>query len=250
MKNILTFEQLNESKKIEGFIENLMGKFFSDIDREKLRKLLSPYKETMIKLSKKYNVNGSIDVNKIHTDIKSLSVNERHYNDYYDFDDDDENNIVLRYLYKFFIKWPKNIIVGIWGMFKLTVIESFQDGGMGIGMGILGIIMWILAAILAFLVSVLVYQVTDHTLFGLKSGVVKSISFEPAHSYQQAHTLIIGKTTTVYYTTEWKNDAWHAEVKGGDRLEKWETQNRSVADNTEVGDSITNDDNWTWEITE
>ena len=263
MKHLLHYNQINEGAKLEEFVPKIVKNFSKDIDTEDLLKFLMPYKNKLDALVKKYLKGTSIDGDQIMADLKSFNfgITEK-LGDYgherwrFDgdlpFDEDDNNNVVLRYLYKFFIGWPKAFAAGLWDIFKATVVETFQDGGMGIFISIMAFLMWIIAAVIIFIVSLWIYQVSDHALFGLKTGNVTSeVRFEPRHTIQVPHTYYIGKTMYTYYTTEWVDDRWHTDVKGGNgRTETWVTYNRWVGEHTKTGSEVTNDDNWSWEWTD
>lgn len=255
MKYLKTHQQLNESKG-ENILKDLLDNFSKKVDTKKLSEFVTPHKEFLKPYFNKYVENGVIDAELIHSDFKKLnftaSTNESWYRDD-DYADNTDNNPILRFLYKFFVRWPKSFVKGLWEFFYDTVIETFKDGGMGIVMSFLMLLMWVGTAILVFILGVFTYQVTDYAFNGLDKGVVKTeVRFEPAHYEDHVHTMIIGKTTTTYVTHDWEPDKWHTQVQeeGGKSVENWVTYNKEVGEHTNVGQEVNNDDNWTWEGTE
>ena len=250
MQYIKSFNQLNESKSSD-LVNKLLTKF-SKLDVSKLRSLLEPYKETIKKYHDKYSKNNVVDIQLIHNDLKkfSFNTNERNSWDDEDFADDESNNLVLRILYRIFVRFPKSVVTGIWEFFRDTVIESFRDGEYFLGM-VMSVV-WVIAAILTFAIGVFTYQVIDHSFNGLEKGRITSeISFTPAHLQPIVNTVSNGKTTYTYTTYVQVPDTWTAQVTGENgRIEDWSTTNSRIADYVKVGDNIKNDDNWTWCLTE
>jgi len=251
MKHIKTYQQLNESKN-EDILKPILDKFSSKIDMKGLTEFLLPNKELLKNHYMKYVKNGVIDANAIHSDFSkfNFSANESWYRKN-DYADDTDNNPILRFLYKLFVRWPKSFVSGIWEFFHDTVIESFKDGGMGIVMGFFALLMWIVVAILVFLLGVLIAQTIEWGMNGLDKGKVKTeLRFEPAHYELHTHTINTGKTFYTYTTNDYVPDKWHTQVEGENgRIEQWVTYNHSVGDTTKVGQEVKNDDNWSWEGT-
>jgi hypothetical protein len=253
MKYLKTYQQINESKGSD-FLEGVLDKFSKSIDSKKLSEFITPHKEFLRPYFDKYVKNGIINADLIHSDFSKLNfkANESWGRDD-DYAYDTDNNPVLRYLYKFFVRWPKSFVKGIWEFFHMTVIETFKDGGMGVVMSMFMSMMWVLAAILVYLLGMLMYQVTDYAFNGLEKGKVKTeIKFEPAHYEDHVHTIIVGKVTTTYITHDWEPNKWHTQVQdeNGKRVENWVTYNKEVGEHTKVGQEVVNDDNWSWEGTE
>lgn len=250
MLYIKSFDQLNESKSSD-LVSKLLTKF-SKLDVNKLKNILEPYKDTIEKYYNKYSKNNVVDIQLIHNDLKkfSFNTNERNSWDDEDFGDNESNNLVLRILYKIFVRFPKSVVTGIWGFFKETVIEAFQDGEYFLGM--LMSVVWTIAAILAFAISVFTYQFVDHTFNGLETGKITSeLIFTPEHIQPIVHTVSNGKTSYTYTTYINVPDTWTAQVTGDNgRVEDWSTTNSKLANYVKVGDKINNDNNWTWSFTE
>jgi len=250
MQYLQTFEQLNESNKNE-LVKKLLEKF-SKLDINKLKKILDPYKDTLKKYYDKYSKDNVVDVQLIYNDLKRFSFTSERYSweEPEDYADDTSNNIILRILYKVFVRFPKNIVTGIWEIFKETVIELFQEGEYF--MGSLMSIIWVIAAILAFVISVYTFQFVDMSFNGLEKGTITSeLTFTPAHNQPIVNTVSNGKTTYTYTTYIWVPDTWTAQVTGDNgRVEDWSTTNSNLVDHVKKGDHIKNDQNWTWTFTE
>lgn len=244
---ILSYQELNESRK-NDILEKLLNNFAKNVDTTKLSNLLKSHKVQLNILVKKYVTDGVIDANRIHADIKNLSIlkEERGYYDE-EFDEDDNNNVILRYLYKIFIKWPRNLVVGIWDMFKETVIETFEDS---FWMGILSSILWIISAIIVFLLSLFVYMTVEHFVNFMEKGVVKTqTEFVPQHTEYITQTTHVGNSTIITQVPVNVPDQWKLQVKdakGSDRTEYWYTSNREAGTNVKIGDTISNGEVWNW----
>jgi hypothetical protein len=250
MKKLLTYQQLNESNKATEVLENLLQKFDEKIDSEKLFKFLLPFKKEMDLLCRKYYKNGTIDADQIHSDLKSFSLmkEERGYEE--EFDEDEANNVILRYLYKFFFKWPKNFVTGLWEFFHTTVIETWQDDMMGKFMSMLMLIVWILAGILVYIISVWSFLFFDVKMNGLTSGRVEENRFEAAHTERYSTTVWVGKVPVTTWHTRHVPDRWHIQVIGKDgRVEDWVTYNTNASNIAKPGNEVQKDDNWSWENT-
>jgi len=244
MRYIKSYTQLNESAKGSDILKTLLDKFSKNIDSKKLAELILPNKDILLPYYKKYVKDGVINADMIYSDLSKFNfkANEGYWDK--DYADDKNNHPVLRFLYKLFVRWPKSFISGIWEVFYDTVIDTWRDSKfMSILMGVL----WILAAMLIYLLGYITYSVVEHSMNGLESGVVKTEEFKPAHYELRPHTIIIGKATTTYYTNDYIPDTWYIEVEGENgRVETWQTTNSQVGENTEEGDKVINDDNWTW----
>jgi hypothetical protein len=254
MKHLKSYQQINESKGSEP-IKDILEKFSKKIDTKELVEFLQPYKMHIKKYYDKYVKDGVINADLIHSDFSRLNftANEERGFRYGDEDyADEDNNPVLKFLYKLFVRWPKNFVTGLWHFFNETVIETFKDGGMGIVMGIFALAMWIATAILVFALGVFTYQFIEMEFNGLDHGKVESeVSFEPAHYEMTPHTMYIGKTTQTYYTNDYYPDAWHVEVEGEKgRIEKWGTGSERAANHARMGTEISKEDGWSWEWTE
>lgn len=233
-------------------MEKILQNFEDKIDNTKLFEFLKPFKNEMDLLCRKYYKNGTIDANQIHSDLKSLSVmNEERSWGELDFDEDDNNNIILRYLYKFFIKWPTDFIKGLWDFFKVTVIEPWEDGIGGKFISVMSMSLWILVGILIYVVSVWSFLFFDMKMNGLHSGKVTETQFEVAHQEQRSNVIMVGKTTIVQYYTVDIPDRWHIQVEGENgRVEDWVTYDKSASDKAQPGEEVTKNQDWSWEMTE
>jgi hypothetical protein len=243
MRYIKSYTQLNESAGSD-ILKTLLDKFSNNIDSKKLAELILPNKDILLPYYKKYVKDGVIQADMIYSDFSKFNfkANEGYWDK--DYADDKNNHPVLRFLYKLFVRWPKNLITGIWEIFYDTVIDTWKDSKfMSILMGVL----WILTAMLIYLLGYITYSVVEHSINGLESGIVKSEGFKPAHYELRPHTITNGKTTTTYYTNDYIPDTWYIEVEGENgRVETWQTTNSQVGENIEEGDQVINDDNWTW----
>ena len=74
MKNLMTFKQLNESKSVDDILKTLLEKFEKGVDSKKLFQFLLPFKKEMDLLCRKYYKEGKINADRIHSDLKSLSL--------------------------------------------------------------------------------------------------------------------------------------------------------------------------------
>ena len=251
MQYIKTFNQLNESND-SNILEKLLSKFSENIDSDKLKKLLEPYQNTIKKYYDKYYKNGVIDAQLIYNDFKkfNFSANEEYSWDDEDYADDDSKNPILRLLYRVFVRFPKNVITGIWSIFKETVIDSFSDGD--IMLGAIASFLWVITAVLVFVLGVFTYQATDWYFNGLESGkIITELEFKPAHSQPVVHTISNGKTTSTYITYIWVPDTWTTEVEGENgRIEDWSTTNPNLVDKVRIGTLVKNDTDWQWVGTE
>ncbi len=255
MKRLLTYQQLNESNKVTEVLENLLQKFDEKIDSEKLFQFLLPFKKEMDLLCRKYYKDGTIDADQIHSDLKSFSLmkEEKGYFDR-EYDEDDANNVILRYLYKFFVKWPRNFVTGLWDLFKTTVIETWQDDMMPIMskfMSMLMLIVWILVGIVVYLISVWAFLFFDMKMNGLTQGKVEENRFEAAHIEHYSTTIYVGKVPVTTWHTRNVPDRWHIQVIGKDgRIEDWVTYNPQASEEAQPGTNVTKNDDWSWEDTE
>lgn len=255
MKKLLTYQQLNESNKVTDLFEKLLQKFDEKIDTEKLFQFLLPYKKEMDLLCRKYYKEKTIDADQIHSDLKSFSLmkEEREWWEK-EYDDDETNNTILRYLYKFFVKWPRNFVTGLWNIFKMTVIETWQDDMMPVMsklMSVLALAMWILTGILVYLISVWTFLFFDMKMNGLTQGKVNKNQFEAAHVEHYTTTIYIGKDPVTQYHTRNVPDRWHIQVLGEKgRIEDWVTYNPQASEEAQPGTNVTKNDDWSWEDTE
>jgi len=255
MKRLLTYQQLNESNKFTEVLENLLQKFDEKIDSEKLFQFLLPFKKEMDLLCRKYYKDGAIDADQIHSDIKSFSLmkEERGYFDR-EYDEDEANNVILRYLYKFFVKWPKNFVTGLWKFFHMTVIETWQDsydGFLSKVMSVIALICWILVGVIVYLISVWAFLFFDMKMNGLTSGKVEENRFEAAHTEQYSTTVIVGKVPVTTWHTRNVPDRWYIQVVGeSGRIEDWVTYDPQSSEAAQPGANVIKDDNWSWEDTE
>lgn len=255
MKKLLTYQQLNESNKASEVLEKLLQKFDEKIDTEKLFQFLLPFKKEMDLLCRKYYKNGTIDADQIHSDLKSLSLMKEEYEWYKrEFDEDENNNTILRYLYKFFVKWPRNFVTGLWDIFHMTVIETWQDDMMpilGKVMSMLMFIVWILVGIIVYMISVWAFLFFDMKMNGLTHGEVKKNQFEAAHIEHYSTTVYVGKVPVTTWHTRNVPDRWHIQVTGEKgRIEDWVTYNPNASEIAQPGTEVKKDDNWSWEDTE
>ena len=250
MKHLQTYQQLNESQKMNNFLEDLLKSMCEKIDSKKISHFLLPFKKEMDSLCKKYYINGKVDADRIYSDLKSFDLTTESYWEP-TYDEDKKNNVVLRWLYKFFVKWPKGFVTGLWDIFKITVIDPWGDGALGKSLSILMSGCYILVGILVYIISVYSFLFFDMKMNGLTHGKVEGESFEKAHSETRTMTTMAGKTpiTTVY--TVWVEDRWFIQVKGDNgRVEDWVTYNPQVGNQTGDGSEVTKDNNWSWSNTE
>lgn len=249
MKHLQTFESFSVNEKFDGgdFLSKLLNSFSKNIDMKKLQEYILPHKELIKGYYLKYVKDGVVDSQSMYNDFSkfNFSTNEGFYDDYAD---DLDNNSILRFMYKLFVRWPKTFIKGLWEFFHFTVIETFKDGGLGIVMSFFGILAWILTAILTFLIGFLIVEYVDLGMNGLERGKVKTeLRFEPHHYELHTHTVFSGKSMFSYTTNDYVADRWHATVEGDNgRIESWVTYNQDLSKSTKVGQEINNDDNWIW----
>jgi hypothetical protein len=199
---------------------------------------LSPYKSYITKLAKKYTTDGVIDFDRIYNDLKSLrfGISESF---------DKKNNIVLRLLHSFFIGLPKSLIVNMWNIFKDIVIDSFKTRDWITGT--LSSIATILVIVIIYTLSYFSYQTGEHVINGLNYGEVKYIKFEPAHYEKRVRLMHTGSGIHTYRSNYYIADRWIVYVVGENgREEKWVTYSPEIANNTKIGQTIENDDDWDW----
>jgi hypothetical protein len=243
MRYIKSYTQLNESTGFD-ILNPLLDKFSKNIDSKKLSELILPNKDILLPYYKKYVKDGVIQADMIYSDFSKFNfkANEGYWND--DYADDQDNHPVLRFLYKLFVRWPKNFITGVWRLFYDTVIDTWRDSKF---VSILASILWTVAAILVYLLGYLAYSLVEHSVNGLETGIVKSEEFRPAHYETHVHTTTVNNMTSTYTTSDWVPDTWFVEVEGENgRVETWQTINQQIGESTKEGDKVTNDDNWTW----
>jgi len=248
MKTILTYNQLNESYRGSEYLEKLLLRFEEKIDNKRLSQFLLSYKREVDIICRKYYENGVINGNKILSDLKSLSLMKEEM----EYDDDQKNNIILRYLYKFFVKWPRNLVSGLWRIFHITVIEQFQNGGtLEVLMGSIMAILYSLVAIIVCIISVHTFLFFDMKLNGLTEGKVVKNKFESSHTEHYTQSVIVGKSVIQIPQTRFVPDRWHVDIAGKDgRIESWVTYYQGAANLAKPGVEIKKDDNWSWEGTE
>jgi hypothetical protein len=252
MKHLKNFEQLNESivgDKLKSVLDRL-----SKIDTKNLVEALLPYKHLLKPYYDKYYVNGVVQPELIEADIRKFNFTAKTNEGMFDFDyaDEKSNPLILRILYKVFVRFPKAIIEIIVDHFKFTY-ESFKEKDYTAGF--LGLLVSTVVVVVMWILGVFAYQCGDYLFNGLDNGVAKSgAQFEPAHYETHVHHVHSGKTSYTYTTRDYVPDRWHLEVQGlgedSTRTEKWVTYNKDEGDGVWKGDTLTNDDNWTWEVTE
>jgi hypothetical protein len=220
-----------------------MSSFSKKIDGKKLSSLILPNKDLLIPYYKKYVQNGVINADAIYDNFSKFNFSSNE-----SYSDDESNNPILRFLYKFFVKWPKSFISGIWELFKETVIDEWRFSKTS---SIIAGMLWLIVGIFAFLLGSITYSLIENEINGLKSGKVTEESFKSGHYEVHLHTIIVGKSKRVYTTTDWVPDSWYVEVVGENgRKEVWYTHNDKVGKTTKVGQEVVNDDDWTWTGTE
>lgn len=252
MKNLMTFKQLNESKSVDDILKTLLEKFEKGVDSKKLFQFLLPFKKEMDLLCRKYYKEGKIDADRIHSDLKSLSLMKEERGYYREeYDENEANNVILRYLYKFFVKWPKNFVTGVWEFFEMTVIDTWHDDDiLGKVLSFFSIIMWVFVGVLIYMISTWTFLFFDVKYNGLTSGKVERKSFERAHSETYYTTISTENSTITIPQTRWVNDRWHILVKGEKgREEYWVTYNPAASESVVEGSEVKKDDNWSWEDT-
>jgi hypothetical protein len=198
-------------------------------------------------MARKYSSDGILDGDRIKRDLISFNLTTESrwhrydYNRKPEYDEEESNSIILRYLYKVFVKFPKNFISGIFNFFKDIIVDTFREGEYVIS--IMMSIITIVLAVLLFILGVFIYEAIEHEMNGIESGVVNSTSFEPAHTEPITHVIIINGHSHTYITNEWVNDRWWVEIRDGKRVENWYSYN---IQNASVGDTLLNDENWIW----
>lgn len=249
MKHLKSYHQLNESKG-EDILKSILDKFSTKVDMKRLVEFILPNKEVLKPYYLKYVKNGVIDAGMIYNDFSkfNFSANESWI---WDYAEDEDNNPILRFLYKLFVRWPKNFIKELWEIFHDTVIDSFKEGGMGIAMSFFGLLTWIGVATIVFLLGVLTVHAIDWGINGLDKGKIKTeLRFEPAHYETNIRIMYIGKIRHTYTTNDYVQDRWHTQIEGeSGRVEQWTTYNHEIADTLKVGQEVSKDDNWSWEKT-
>jgi hypothetical protein len=241
------YQQLNESINSNA-LETILNKFSKGVDSKKLSSLVISNKNFFMPYFKKYVKDGVVMSDMIYQDLSKLnfSANESWYDE--DYADKEDNNPVLRFLYKLFVRWPKNLVMGIWNLFKEMVIDEWRFDKT---MSIFASLLFIVSSILIFFLGYLAYAFVEHEVSGLKTGEVQSEEFVPGHFEMRVHTIIAGKVPMTYTTNDWVPNAWYVEVVGKNgRKELWYTYNSTIGRSVKKGQEITNDDNWTWGETE
>lgn len=234
MNNLLTYEQMFESTDSGGVMKILNR--IKMVDSSKMIKLISKHGNLIEKLVKKYVVDGVIMVDKIESDVKNLQfgVSENLENE----------NVILRLLYKFFYSWPKAVVEVIWEYIYDLVIYPFKKGRIISSMiGSIGIL--IVAGIVC-LFSIWILSVGDVMVNGIERGRVEKVEFIPAHDEMRVQTIYNGGQRSDWYYTEHVPDGWQVYVSDGERVETWITHSKELGNTTEVGDSLTNGIGWRW----
>lgn len=242
MKHLTHFQKFNESNTsvssetelLDSMLKKLSGK------SEKIWKLLYPYRETLSKKLSKYYVGGVIRTDLIESDIKNLRF-MRQTNEGF-FDEDTKIGRVLNFI----IGLPGNIIRSLISEIE-DLIYDFKKGNY-----LFAAIKIFITAIVSLLVFAMVYFVVDtvqYAMYGLDQGVVKSeVKYVPASSRHQY--VRVGKHTSM--VTKHIPEHWTIKVQGigadSSRTEIWYTYEEDIAEKTQMGDTITNDENWSYDL--
>lgn len=249
MKHLRRFNESGDADVVEPMLRKMANK-----DTKGLVSALTPYRSLLKPYYDKYFVDGEIRADLIEADIRRMNFTAKANEEYSwdeDYGDKKTNPLVLRILYKVFVRFPKTIIEIIADWFK-EMIGEFRAGN--IGSGLLQILIGALTALIVYVMSILAYQCGDYLFNGLDKGVAKSgAEFEPAHYETHTHH-VGGKHPYTYTTRDYVPDRWHVEVQGlgeeSHRVERWTTYDRQEGDGVWKGDTLTNDENWTWDGTE
>jgi len=250
MKHLKDFEQLNESlvaDNLRAITQKLANK-----DNKSIIELFLPYKHLLKPYYKKYYVNGAIQADLIESDLRGFNFTAKTNEGWErEYDEDDSNPLLLRILYKIFYKFPKSVIDMIVGFVK-DILDDLRHGQYF--RGLVRSFIGIAVAVVVWILGIFAYQCTDYIFNGLEKGVsIGGSTFEPAHYETHVHTVNTGKTHYTYTTHDFVPDRWHVEVRGiedKDRVEKWVTYSKSIGEDVWKGDTLLNDESWTWEITE
>ncbi len=246
---------MNESAigdKMKSALEKLSGK-----ENKSLIELLMPYRHLLKPYYEKYYVNGAIQPELIEADIRRFNFTARANEgwesivDSRDYADNQSNPVLLRILYKVFVRFPKGIVSALAEWFG-DMFRHFREGETY--SGLVSATITAVAAVLIYILCIGAYQCGDYIFNGLDNGVAMGgAEFEPAHYETHTHH-VGGKHPHTYTTRDYVPDRWHVEVRGLDkeenRTEKWATYNREVGDAVWKGDTLTNNEDWTWEVTE
>lgn len=250
MKHLQTYYQLNESINTSNFMKKILENFDDKIDKSKLTKIVMRFKNDLYRLFTKYSENSKINADRIFKDVKSFNLTTESYWDP-EYDEDQSNNVILRMLYKFFIKWPKNVVKFIWEMFYDTVIETWKWGSaLDRIMSGLMLACWIIVGIVVYFLIYLSVMFIDMKFNGIEHGKVTDKVFQAEHNELVPVTIMVGKVPVTTYHTVHYNDRWFVQVTNGDRVEDWVTYNRDLADTTSIGKEIDKIEDWSWSSTE
>jgi hypothetical protein len=253
MKHLKNFSQMFEAAG-DGPVEAML-KRIEKKDTKALVSALMPYKHLLKPYYDKYYRGGEIRADLIEADIRKLNFTAKANEEYgwdEDYADDRRNPMILRILYKVFVRFPKSVVSIIADWFK-DMIYSFRSGD--IRFGIARLLVGAVTAFLVFLLGLFAYQCGDWLFNGLDKGVAKGgARFEPAHYETHVHRVHSGKSSYTYVTHDYVPDRWHVDVQGigeeSHRVEQWTTYDRQAGDGVWKGDTLVNDENWTWDGTE
>jgi hypothetical protein len=236
MGYVHTFDSFINENENRDIVKKTLDKFSQKVDTKKLSKLLMSHKDLILPYYKKYCKDGVINIDLIKSDIKKLDFSVKES----DYSDDKKNNPVLRFLYKVFVKWPKELVESIWEFLK----GSFEEG---LIFGTLASLLTVMACIVTFVLMVAGYALVDQSINGLEKGVVKSKTFIPAHEENSQQSYYINGVLQFQEFNYDVPDVWEINVIGKDgREEAWHTMDSSAIKGVEVGQEISKGEKWTW----
>lgn len=201
-------------------VEYYLNQFSEKIDIKKLKEKLKPFSSKLQKIAKKYtNNNGLIDIRLIEKDIpmkEGLGENIK--------------NILQKILnLPFYII---NIIAWTFSSWEIFLRN-------------------VMVAAIVFIFTISIYQIGEHSINGIGTGVVKDWEFVPEHVERTRHTYTDSDgEEQEYYTEETIPDTWNIEVREPNtgRVETWTTIDRELGTSTEKQDVVRIED-WDWKGT-
>ncbi len=246
MEYIKTYEQhLNDDLILEKLDLNKIEEYVKKIgSNPNLFKMVDKLKKYLQPLYKNYTKDGVIQLDKLSSDIKSLSLNTSEEFDFYNterhFDYNKREyvttreNKILKILTKI-IKAPYELVKWVWE----SIVDNFEDGFWS---GTLWTIIMICMATLIVLLGIIIYLMVDHLINKFETGIVvnKEIKFTPAHMNVVPVTVSTGKSISTVLIPIYVPNTWSVKVKDidGERVEIWSTSNQSYVEGIGVGDTL------------
>lgn len=243
MKHLNNFERFNESTNSRDSEMKLLEKIIEKLstNSEKFLKFFLPYKETLVNRLKKYYIDGVIRADLIESDIKNLKLMRMTNEDY---DSKSKFQRVLSFILGIPVEMARSIWEGL-----LDTIDDIKSGNYLFA--IVRVFISSIVAIIVLAISLVVIDSVKYSIYGLERGVVTS-------EVQYVPKVVRGRTVKVGYVGYHRPTAvstpehWTVTVKGigsdSTRTETWYTYDKDVAQGISVGDTLTNNNDWSYDF--